>query len=90
MKKFLQTHIKDILILAFVIVIIIYLFIKKDYKPQTYKEQAIERLNLDSLKLKIYEEVKDSLLDADTLYMRKLSLMPAKERIQEFNKFFPK
>lgn len=88
--KLSQTITKESLIILLVIGIIVYLFIKKDYKPQTYKEQATERINLDSLKQKMYEEIKDSVLHADSVYLRSLSKMSKTELQSEFNKKFPR
>lgn len=88
--KLSQTITKESLIVLLVIGIIVYLFIKKDYKPQTYKEQAIEKINLDSLKQKMYEEIKDSVLHADSVYLRSLSKMSKTELQSEFIKKFPR
>ena len=88
--KLLPTITKDSIIILFVIAIVVYLFIKKDYKPQTFKEQAIERINIDSLKLKMYEQVKDSVHTADSIYLQSLSKMSKTELQSEFNKKFPR
>ena len=81
---------KESIIVLFVVAIVVYLFIKKDYKPQAFKEQAIERINLDSLKNKMYEQIKDSVHIADSIYLQSLSKMSKTELQSEFNKKFPK
>ena len=88
--KLSQIITKELIIILFVVAIVVYLFVKKDYKPQTFKEQAIERINLDSLKNKMYEQIKDSVHTADSIYLQSLSKMSKTELQSEFNKKFQK
>ena len=92
MKKFLQTHIKTIVI-SCLFLLLAFMFIHKNFIKKdniTYKEQAIERINLDSLKNKMYEQIKDSVHTADSIYLQSLSKMSKTELQSEFNKKFPK
>ena len=80
------------LLITFLIVIVLttYLLSISYKKPISYKEQAIERINLDSLKNKMYEQVKDSVHTADSIYLQSLSKMSKTELQSEFNKKFPR